>query len=128
MYFDDAAQDVMIGPGLLAGRENTLGSSGETTWTGTPRRLEEEVRRLEVLEQDATAKRQKIEAALEIARARQQQLTLRLTPLPKVTSPDTVRWSSSSRSGMDPNLARKAATFLKWLSPSFTSGVLGNIL
>ena len=45
-----------------------------------------------------------------------------------MTSPDTVRWSSSSMSGMEPNLARKADTFLKCVSPSLTSGVAGNIL
>ena len=52
----------------------------------------------------------------------------RLPPLPKVTSPETVTWSNSSMSGMEPNLDRKAETFLKWLSPSFTRGVEGNIL
>ena len=31
-------------------------------------------------------------------------------------------------SGMEPNLARKADTFLKCVSPSLTSGVAGNIL
>ena len=48
--------------------------------------------------------------------------------MPKVTSPETVRWSSSRMSGMEPNLERKADTFLKCVSPSLTSGVAGNIL
>merc|ERR1740124_922233 len=53
---------------------------------------------------------------------------LKLTPFPKVTSPDTVRWSSSSRSGMEPNLDRKSDVILKYLLPSLTRGVDGNIL
>merc|ERR1711941_244535 len=48
------------------------------------------------------------------------------TPLPKVTLPETVKWSNSSISGMEANLLRKSFTFLK-LSPSFTKGVDKNI-
>lgn len=44
--------------------------------------------------------------------------TLRDTPLPKVTSPDTVRWSSSSMSGILANLWRKSFTY-KACSNSF---------
>lgn len=54
-------------------------------------------------------------------------LTLSETPRPKVTSPDTVKWSSSIRSGMLANRAKNSLTLLKWLSPNFTNGVVGNI-
>lgn len=54
-------------------------------------------------------------------------LTFKDTPRPNVTSPDTVRWSSSIRSGIVANLLRNSFTLAKWLSPSFTRGVEGNI-
>ena len=38
-------------------------------------------------------------------------LTFKLTFLPKVTSPETVKWSSSKRSGMFENRARKSFTY-----------------
>uniref|UniRef100_A0A1I8FCU9 Nuclear receptor domain-containing protein n=1 Tax=Macrostomum lignano TaxID=282301 RepID=A0A1I8FCU9_9PLAT len=50
-------------------------------------------------------------------------LTLSTTALPKVTSPETVRWSSSRQSGMLSNLPRKSRTRLK-KAPSFTSGTV----
>lgn len=38
---------------------------------------------------------------------------LRVTPFPKVTSPDTVKWSNSKRSGMAGNLVRNSLTYKK---------------
>lgn len=49
------------------------------------------------------------------------------TPRPNVTSPDTVKWSNSIRSGTLANRAKNSFTLLKWLSPNFTNGVVGNI-
>lgn len=53
--------------------------------------------------------------------------TLSDTPRPKVTSPDTVKWSSSIISGILAKRPRNSFTFEKWFSPNFTSGVVGNI-
>lgn len=38
---------------------------------------------------------------------------LRVTPFPKVTSPDTVKWSNSKRSGIAGNLVRNSLTYKK---------------
>ena len=55
-------EDVLIGPGLMTGRANTIGGESPL-FVGTPRRIAmvEEVRKLEMLEQAAKAKRQKKE-------------------------------------------------------------------
>lgn len=78
-------------------------------------------------------------------------LTLSETPLPNVTSPDTVKWSNSMISGIlanlqmrieikmmslsqtpdhivNTNLDKNSFTLLKWLSPNLINGVVGNIL
>lgn len=55
------------------------------------------------------------------------QLTLNDTFRPKVTSPETVKWSSSKMSGISINLDKNSLTLAKWLSPNLTSGVVGNI-
>lgn len=54
-------------------------------------------------------------------------LTLNETPRPKVTSPDTVKWSSSMISGILAKRPRNSFTLAKWFSPNFTKGVVGNI-
>lgn len=55
------------------------------------------------------------------------ELTLKMTPLPKVTSPETVKWSSSKQSGMFPNRFRNSLTFEK-MFPSLTNGTDGKLL
>lgn len=37
----------------------------------------------------------------------------RVTPFPKVTSPDTVRWSNSNKSGIAGNLVRNSLTYVE---------------